>query len=92
MTKPSIFHAFWVGVFFVLLYVICLVWPKIYPYGADVLAHHLLGLKLLFPGFQGYAVGSVIWGGVLSFVYGFVGSLVFHAFHGTCCQPKKSAS
>ncbi len=89
MKKPSISHAVHVGVFIVLLYATCLVWPLIYPYGADVLVHHLLSLKLLFPGFMGYTVGSIVWGGVLGFVYGFVGSLVFHAFHNSCCVAKK---
>lgn len=89
MTTPSTSHALRVGGFFILFYVICLVWPKIYPYGADVLVHHLLSLKLLFPGFQGYGIGSVVWGGVLSFVYGFVGSLAFHGLHKECCNGKK---
>lgn len=88
MATPSFTHAARVGAFFVALYALCLVWPFIYPYGADVLAHHLLSLKLLFPGFQGYDVGSVLWGGVLSFVYGSVGSTVFHAFHKGCCKGK----
>ena len=89
MTAPSVPHALRVGAFLILLYAVCLIWPAIYPYGADVLAYHLLSLKLLFPGFQGFAVGSIIWGGVLSFVYGFVGSLIFHSFHRGCCESKK---
>ena len=89
MKAASTTHAMRVGGFFVLLYALCLVWPTIYPYGADVLAHHLLSLKLLFPGFQGYGIGSVVWGGVLSFAYGLVGSLVFHSFHSVCCRTKK---
>jgi len=88
MTTPSISHTLRVGGFFVFLYALCLVWPKIYPYGADVLMHHLLSLKLLFPGFQGYGVGSIVWGGVLSFIYSSVGSLIFHAFHNNCCKSK----
>ncbi|MFA4846433.1 MAG: hypothetical protein WC654_07835 [Patescibacteria group bacterium] len=81
-------HALRVGGFFVLLYALCLVWPMIYPYGEDVLAFHLLSLKLLFPGFQGYVVSSLLWGGVLSFVYGFIGSGIFHALHKGCCKGK----
>jgi hypothetical protein len=60
----------------------------IYPYSTDVDAFHLLSLKLSFPGFQGYDVGSVLWGGVLSFVYGFAGSVIFHTFHKECCKGK----
>lgn len=88
MTTPSTPHTLRVGGFFVLLYVLCLVWPNVYPYGADVLVHHLLSLKLLFPGFQGYSVGSIVWGGILSFAYGSVGSLILHAFHKDCCKSK----
>ncbi|HBP00347.1 MAG: hypothetical protein UU48_C0006G0161 [Candidatus Uhrbacteria bacterium GW2011_GWF2_41_16] len=81
-------HAFRVGVFFIFLYALCLIWPRMYPYGTDVLIHHLLSLKLLFPGFQGYAIGSIFWGGILSFIYGFIGSFLFHVFHKNCCRGK----
>ncbi len=89
MTTPSSSHALRVGSFFVLLYALCLIWPKVYPYSADVLTYHMLSLKLLFPGFQGYGIGSVVWGGVLSFGYGFVGSMIFHGLHKACCKGKK---
>lgn len=89
MMTSSTSHAVRVGGFFVLLYVLCLAWPLIYPYGADVLAYHLLSLKLSFPGFQGFGIGSIVWGGVLSFAYGFVGSMIFHGFHKECCNGKK---
>ncbi|MBI4437423.1 hypothetical protein HY631_00535 [Candidatus Uhrbacteria bacterium] len=81
-------HACLVGCFIVLLYAICLIFPLIYPYGADVLAFHALSLKLAFPGFQGLTLGSIVWGGVLSFAYGFLASLLFHSFHRGCCQGK----
>lgn len=89
MKTPLTSHAVRVGGFFVMLYVLCLVWPMIYPYGADVLTHHLLSLKLLFPGFQGFDAGSILLGGALSFVYGFAGSLAFHSLHNDCCIEKK---
>ena len=82
-------HAVRVGGFLVLIYAICLIWPKVYPYDVATLAHHLLSLKLALPGFQGYDVGSVVWGGVLTFVYGTAGSLIYHAFHQGCCAGKK---
>lgn len=82
-------HAARVGAFVVLIYVVCIVWPMFFPYAADVLSFHLLSLKLTFPGFQGYDTASIVWGGVLSFVYGFVVSYLFHAFHGGCCSMKK---
>lgn len=86
MTVPSTSHAARVGAFIVVLYALCLIWPSIYPYGADVQAFHLLSLKLTFPGFTGYTAGSIIWGGVLSFIYGFVASLIIHAMHKNCCS------
>lgn len=88
MTTPSTSHAVRIGGFLVLLYILCLVWPMVYPYSADVVAYHLLSLKLLFPGFGGYDIGSIVWGGAMSFVYGFVGSMLFHAFHNGCCKSK----
>ena len=89
MTTPSSSHVLRVGSFFVVLYALCIVWPIVYPYDTDVLAHHLLSLKLLFPGFQGYDFGSIIWGGVLSFIYSAIGSMIFHGFHSDCCKGKK---
>lgn len=89
MTKPSFTHALHVGSFFVLLYILCLAWPMVYPYGADVLAYHMLSLKLLFPGFTGYSSGSLVWGAVMSFAYGFAGSLIAHSLHGSCCGKTK---
>lgn len=81
-------HACQVGIFFIVLYVLCIVWPMVYPYGADVLAHHLLSLKLAFPGFQGYTVGSILWGSILSFAYGYVASIAIHSLHKDCCKGK----
>jgi hypothetical protein len=85
MTTPSVPHALRVGGIFVLLYALCLIWPNIYPFSADVLTYHLLSLKLTFPGFQGYAAGSILWGGVLSFIYGFLASMIFHSLHKKSC-------
>lgn len=77
MKTVSLSHASRVGIFAATIYAICLVWPLIYTYPADVAAHHLLNLKLMFPGFQGYDVGSIMWGGVLSFAYGMVASVIY---------------
>ena len=87
MKNSFLSHAMHVGFFVLFLYVLCLWWPQVYPYEADVLTHHLLSLKLLFPGFQGYSAGSIVLGGILSFIYGFIGSLIFHAAH-KCCRTK----
>ena len=85
MKNSFLSHAMHVGFFVLFLYILCLWWPRVYPYETDVLTHHLLSLKLLFPGFQGYTLGSILWGGILSFVYGFMGSFIFHQAH-KCCQ------
>lgn len=81
-------HACLVGGVFVLLYAVCLLWPMVFPYEADVQVFHLLSLKLAFPGFQGFDLASMAWGVVLSFIYGFVAAFGVHAMHGGCC-PKK---
>jgi hypothetical protein len=55
-----------------------------------VMQFHLLALKTAFPGFTDFNAGSVIWGGIMSFVYGFIISVVFHSLHGNCtCGMKK---
>ncbi|MBI2444378.1 MAG: hypothetical protein HYV42_04035 [Candidatus Magasanikbacteria bacterium] len=90
MTKPSTRHAALVGLFVVALYAICLLW-SLFITDPAVANFHLLSLKLTFPGFQGFSVGSIIWGGVLAFVYGFLASLVYHAFHGRCCTGMRSS-
>ena len=51
----------------------------------EVLRFHLLSLKTAFPGFQGYDAVSILWGGIMSFAYGFIFSAVFHALHKGCC-------
>lgn len=81
-------HAAGVGVFFILLYVLCLLW-RYTMVDPAVIQFHLLALKAAFPGFAGYAAGSIVWGGVLSFVYGFILSAVFHAMHMKCGCMKK---
>lgn len=85
MSNNLVKHAIKVGLFFIILYLACLLWRFVHADPA-VLNFHLLSLKTLFPGFTGYTAGSIVWGGVMSFVYGFVGSLIFHSFHKGCCK------
>lgn len=80
-------HACMVGCFFVLLYVVCLLYGAVLTDPALV-DFHMLSLKVWLPGFKGYDVISVIWGGILSYLYGFVASYVFHSFHKDCCGPR----
>lgn len=81
-------HALRVGILSLGLYMLCLAW-RLTITDPAVMNFHLLSLKTLFPGFLGYDALSVIWGGILSFAYGFLGSLVFHSFHHGCCLPKE---
>ncbi len=81
-------HAAGIGVFAVFLYVLCLLWRYTMT-DPSVIQFHLLALKTAFPGFSGLTAGSIVWGGVLSFVYGFVISVVFHALHMKCGCLKK---
>lgn len=80
-------HATMVGLFVVALYALCLLWSLLLK-DPEVAHAHLLFLKMSFPGFQGMDVGSMLWGGVLSFVYGFLASLAFHGIHKKCCEIK----
>lgn len=77
-----------VGTYLVLLYVVCLVW-RITISDPAVMNFHLLALKVTFPGFQGYDALSILWGGILTFGYGIVGSLIFHSLHSDCCAKKR---
>lgn len=80
-------HAALIGLFVVGLYALCLLWRLLLTDPA-VAEWHLLALKSAFPGFQGMDVGSMLWGAVLSFVYGFLASLAFHSLHKKCCEVK----
>lgn len=81
-------HAATVGFFAVLLYAACLAW-RYTIVDVDVMNLHLLSLKMMFPGFQGYDVLSIVWGALLSFVYGVAASALFHTIHADCCGMKK---
>ncbi len=80
-------HAANVGVFVVVLYVLCLFW-RLTMTDPEVIRFHLLSLKTALPGFQGFNPLSMLWGGVISFVYGFIGSVIFHKLHRGCCGMK----
>ena len=80
-------HARQVGAFAVLLYGFCLLW-KLLITDPAVANLHLLLLKLSLPGFSGFTVGSIVWGGALAFIYGTLAATVFHKLHKACCVPK----
>lgn len=84
-------HAVRVGYVAIALYILCLVWRVPLQVLADraVLDFHMLALRAALPGFQGYDVMSVLWGGILAFVYGFIVAVIFHKLHDNCCLPKK---
>ncbi len=80
-------HAVRAGGLMVILYIACILW-QFTMLDPEVMNFHLLSLKTLFPGFQGYDVISMTWGAILSFGYGFGISVAFHSFHEGCCLPK----
>lgn len=81
--------AWTIGVFLVLLYLLCLAWQYLLTDPAIQTLHVQL-LMLTFPGFKGMTIGSMLWGGVLSFVYGWVGALIFRVVGNVSCQGKKA--
>ncbi len=88
MTKSQgMRHAAAVGIFFVGLYVLCLLWPNLLT-DTEAVRFHLTSLKVAFPGFKGMDPASMLLGAVLSFGYGFVGSMAFHGLHRNCCGIK----
>lgn len=76
-------HAAMVGLFGIVLYAACLLWRYTMTDPA-VIAFHLTALKSAFPGFQGLDTSSILIGGVWSFVYFFLGSVIFHSLHRNC--------
>lgn len=82
-------HAATFGVFGIILFAACLLW-RFTMTDPAVIQFHLLALKTAFPGFVGFDVASLIIGGIMSFVYGFFLSIIFHSLHGSCvCITKK---
>ncbi len=81
-------HAAFIGLLGVLIYAVCLLW-RFTMSDPAIVQFHMLALKTALPGFQGFELVSIVWGGVLSFVYGFVISVVFHSLHRNCsCDVK----
>jgi len=88
MRKASLQHAATVGVFIMVLYILCLLW-RFSMTDPAVANFHLLALKTAFPGFQGFDLLSMVLGAAISFIYGFIGSVIFHALHcNSCCEKK----
>lgn len=80
-------HAVKVGGVLVVLYALCLLW-KLTITDPAVVSFHETSLKLAFPGFKGYDMLSIVWGAVLSWVYGFAASVIWHRMHKDCCGAK----
>lgn len=80
-------HALKVGACIVLLYIACLLW-RFTMIDPAVMNFHLLSLKSVFPGFSGYTAASILWGAILSFAYGYIGSVIFYSLHSECCVSK----
>ncbi|MBI4138901.1 hypothetical protein HY479_02005 [Candidatus Uhrbacteria bacterium] len=85
---PPFAHAAAIGLIAVLFFIVCLLW-RLTITDPMVDQFHVLSLKLIFPGFEGYDASSILWGMVLSFVYGFLASCAFHLLHPDCCNMKK---
>ncbi len=81
-------HAATVGLYAVILYAVCLVWRYALA-DAEIMRLHLSMLKMMFPAFQGYDRVSIVWGVLLSFIYGVLASVIFHSIHTECCNGKK---
>lgn len=87
--RPALLkHAALIGVFVIVLFVACILW-RYTSTDPEVMRFHLLGLKTAFPGFTDFGAQSIFLGVVYSFIYGFVGSIIFHSLHCGCCGKKK---
>lgn len=81
-------HAAFIGLFAIFLYAACLLW-RFTMTDPQIMQFHLLSLKTAFPGFQGFDTASILWGGVMSFIYGFIASVIFHSIHRSCSCTMK---
>ncbi len=80
-------HATKVGAFVVVFFFVCLLW-RLFLVDPAVQEFHMLALKTALPGFQGYDILSILWGAILSFLYGFLAAQLCHRMHQDCCQGK----
>lgn len=80
-------HAALVGGVVLVFYVLCLAYRLLLT-DPQLIGLHELSLRLWLPGFQGMDLASMLWGGLLSFAYGFVAAWVFHGIHKDCCGIK----
>lgn len=78
-------HAVRVGAFLVVLFIVCVFWGYLLS-DPQAVAFHSGFLKAIFPGYSGVNAGSLALVAVLSFVYGFVGSIAYHGLHRGCCR------
>lgn len=81
--KSMLRHAAVIGLFGIIVYAACLLWRYTMT-DPSVVAFHLTALKSAFPGFRGFDAPSILIGGVWSFVYFFLGSVIFHSLHRNC--------
>ncbi len=90
MNNSSLYrHAAKVGILALVLYAVCLVWrPLLGITNPQMVELHLQLLQMALPGWRGFELASLLWGACLSFVYGFLASLLFHALHRNCCEGK----
>lgn len=83
MCKPFSKKSCHLGYIFLTFFILCTIWSKVYPYEKEIFDLHMNLLKLTYPGFKGYDLMSLIWAGVLSFLYGYVISVIcIHLHHG----------
>lgn len=81
--------AWTIGLFLVIIYLFCLAWQFLLVDPAIQTLHVQL-LMLTFPGFKAMTLGSMVWGGALSFVYGWVGALIYRSVVSISCKGKDS--
>jgi len=59
-----------VGIFLLLAYAICLIWYIIHPNMREL---HIDSLKLMFFGFSGMNIVSMVFGAIQSYIWGYIG-------------------
>ncbi|NGX28177.1 MAG: hypothetical protein K940chlam1_00352 [Candidatus Anoxychlamydiales bacterium] len=73
-----------VGIFLALLFIICFVWFWIRPVNQTL---HMQLLEIFFYGFRGMNFGSFILGLIQSYIWGYIGVILWH-WTCRCCYKK----
>lgn len=72
-----------VGLFLLILFVICFVWHYVYPVDNDL---RVKLFKMAYPGFSGMSLGSFVIGAIETYIYAYIGVGLWYLVG--CCHAR----